>query len=233
MLVKILLIPNTIISLTYSYVNYFGDINLGFAGYSRTIKESSFATGIQFADYGTFVRSDETGTKSGEFAAKDIALNIAGGRVLHDSIFTLGVNLKTVYSYYDVYSGLAMAADIGGAYHNKKKNFIVTGLIKNAGYQLKTFNNENLGLYVRQVKKRYDNCLIESNDINLINRLQSTLSLFGISTYDINSITFPIERYLNIQLTCMDYKMNKVYYIYDYGHYSLINDIYTWQFFFF
>ena len=51
---------------TFSYINYFGDINLGFAGYSRTIKEGSYAAGIQFADYGSFVRSDETGITDGQ-----------------------------------------------------------------------------------------------------------------------------------------------------------------------
>lgn len=127
--------------MTNSYVNYFGDINMGFHAYSRTFKNAgSFAAGIQYADYGKFIRADETGTQDGEFKAKDMALNIAGGRTLHDSIFTIGANLKTIYSAYDVYSSVALAADVGGAFHNKKKELVFTGLIKNAGLQLKPFN---------------------------------------------------------------------------------------------
>jgi hypothetical protein len=45
-----------------SYVNYFADVNYGYAAYAKKIKNIGMVSGgIQYLDYGRFQRADELG----------------------------------------------------------------------------------------------------------------------------------------------------------------------------
>jgi hypothetical protein len=131
-------------NLALSFVDYYSDINYGFASYSRTLKKLGvFDAGIQFASYGKFTEADETGAILGTFKSADYCLSLGWARQL-DSLFSIGANLKTIYSnYYQQYNSFGIAVDIAATYFNSKKNFSLSLLAKNIGRELHTYVNGN------------------------------------------------------------------------------------------
>lgn len=122
-----------------NYVDYFAGINYGYASYARTYEGiGNFGLGIHYLNYGSFQGADETGALKGTFRAADYALNIMYSRKL-DSLFTLGINLKPIYSSLESYSSFAMAIDAGIVYHNPEWIFTAAMVIRNAGIQLSRY----------------------------------------------------------------------------------------------
>jgi len=125
--------------LSLSFVDYFTDINYGFAMYGNTFKKAgSFVGTLQFYDYGKFTYADETGQTYGTFQASDYALNIGWGREL-DSSFSIGANFKTIFSSYESYSSWGIAVDVAGSYHNSKKQLTLSLIARNMGVQLSSY----------------------------------------------------------------------------------------------
>lgn len=125
--------------LSLSFIDFFSDINYGFAMYSKTFKNvGSFVGTMQFIDYGTFTYADPTGQTYGDFSVSEYALNIGWGREL-DSSFSIGANFKTIYSALEDYTSLGLAVDVAGSYFNAKKNLTLSLIIKNAGIQLTNY----------------------------------------------------------------------------------------------
>jgi len=57
-------------NLGFSFVDYYTDINYGYAQYARTFnKVGTFVATLQFINYGKFDRADETGQRNGTFTA--------------------------------------------------------------------------------------------------------------------------------------------------------------------
>ncbi|MCX6230016.1 MAG: type IX secretion system protein PorQ [Bacteroidetes bacterium] len=133
--------------LAVSYVSYFGDVNYGFAAYSRSFdKLGSFVGSIQYINYGTFIETDATGQTYGEFRAGEYAINIGWGKNL-DSNFSIGSTFKTIISSLESYSSFGIAVDVAATYNNTKKGFTSSLMLKNIGRQLShytTGNNEAL-----------------------------------------------------------------------------------------
>jgi hypothetical protein len=129
------------------YVEFFSDINYGLASYSRTFnKLGSFAASMQYLSYGKFDYADVTGDRYGEFYAGETALNIGWGRQL-DSLFSIGANLKFIYSSLESYNSFGMAVDVAGSYISPNRLFTTSLIAKNIGRQIITYeggNNEPL-----------------------------------------------------------------------------------------
>lgn len=122
--------------LSLSFVDYFSDINYGYALYSHTFEKlGSFTGGVQFIDYGAFTYADETGQTAGTFSASEYALQIGWGREL-DSSFSIGANLKTIFSSLESYNSFGLAVDVAGTYYNRKNDLTISLLIRNAGAQI-------------------------------------------------------------------------------------------------
>jgi len=129
--------------LSLSFVNYFAGINYGYALYSKTFKKiGSFTGGAQYLNYGNFILADETGQNLGNFSAADYCMNIGWGRPL-DSAFSVGANLKGIYSALDTYTSYGIAVDVAGTYNNPKKNFTASLLFLNIGRQIKPYTSGN------------------------------------------------------------------------------------------
>ena len=125
--------------LVLNYVDYFAGVNYGYVSYARTYQGiGNFAAGIHYLNYGKFQGADETGALTGTFRAADYAFNILYSRKL-DSLFTIGVNLKPIYSSLESYNSFAMAIDAGIVYHNPGWGFTSALVIRNAGLQLSTY----------------------------------------------------------------------------------------------
>ncbi len=126
--------------ISLNFVDNYADINYGFVSYSRSWdKLGSFAATVQYIDYGTFKRTDETGEELGEFAANEFAPVIGWGRRL-DSSFAIGANIKGIYSSFENYNSFGLAVDVAGSYINEKGNFVISLVARNIGMQITQFN---------------------------------------------------------------------------------------------
>jgi hypothetical protein len=125
--------------LVLNYVDYFAGINYGYASYARSYEGiGNFALGMHYLNYGKFQGADETGTLTGTFRASDYALNIMYSRKL-DSLFSVGINLKPIYSNLESYNSFAIAFDAGIVYHNPDWLFTSAIVIRNMGLQLSKY----------------------------------------------------------------------------------------------
>lgn len=130
--------------LTANFVDYYSDINYGFAGYSRTMpKIGSFAASVIYVDYGQFDFAYETGERAGYFYAGETALNLGWGRQL-DSSFSIGSNLKLIYSSLESYSSFGVAVDVAGTYRDPERNLAVSLIAKNIGVPIKPYVSGNM-----------------------------------------------------------------------------------------
>ncbi len=125
--------------LTFSYLNYFADINHGFVSYVRDFKKAgTFSAGIRYLNYGTFLETDEGGNELGNFTAAEYAFVLGWGKSI-DSLFSVGANLKPIYSSLYTYNSAGIAFDVSGTYHNKQKGFVASVVLKNIGAQLSPY----------------------------------------------------------------------------------------------
>jgi hypothetical protein len=130
-----------------SYVDYFSDINYGHATYSRSFKNiGSFAGSMQYINYGQFDFAEANGDRAGTFGASETALILGWGRQL-DTLFSIGSNLKFIYSSFESYSSFGLGVDVVGSYTSRDRSFMVSLIAKNIGRQLSAYeggNNEPL-----------------------------------------------------------------------------------------
>lgn len=139
-----LLNPGASKQLSLNYVNYIADMNFGNLAYVQQIKKNgTFGAGVQFFNYGKFDGRDEYDLQTSTYKAADYSLNLSFARPIDkDSLLSIGVGLKTIYSHYDTYYSLANAIDVGLTYHNKN-NLTISLLAKNYGRQWKTFSENS------------------------------------------------------------------------------------------
>lgn len=128
-----------------SYLRWFNkaDINIGYFGYAHHFDsvKTTVSGNFQFVDYGKFRRTDDTGTDLGEFTAGEYAVQIGAARPI-DSLFTVGVNAKVLFSQLEEYTSTAVAMDVGGVYHKPGGLLTIAAMLRNIGYQTSTFTDE-------------------------------------------------------------------------------------------
>jgi hypothetical protein len=131
-------------NIVLNYVNYFAGIKYGYVSYAHFFKElGTFAAGVHYINYGDFVKADEKGRIDGTFTASEIALNLFWSRPFFDSLITVGVNLKPIYSVLESYNSFGLAFDAGVNYQSNSKLFSASFVIKNVGSQLKPYVTGN------------------------------------------------------------------------------------------
>ena len=141
-----LLKPQMNQDLVLNYVNYFTDVNYGYAAYATNIKDYGiFSGGIQYINYGKFIAADERGIVTGEFKAAEYAINLVYSRAI-DSAFRVGVNVKPIISTLEKYTSLGIVADFGVVYNKPRSLFSAALVVKNIGTQLKAYTNEKENL---------------------------------------------------------------------------------------
>ncbi len=127
-----------------SYNSYFANIGQGFAGYARHWEKiGTFYAGLQFLNYGDFTRADEAGNMLGTFSAGDYALNIGYSRPFFDSLLYVGITNKWILSQYAEYTSVGTAFDLGATYVSKNKLFTASVVLRNMGFQMKTYTAQN------------------------------------------------------------------------------------------
>jgi hypothetical protein len=134
-----LLNPDMHHHMALNYVNYFAGANFGYASVAAKLdNKSALACGIHYLYYGTFQGADDNGIKTGEFRAADYSINVMYSHTL-DSLFTLGITAKNVYSDYELYNSTAIAFDAGITYNNPETHFTAGLVLRNMGMQVDAY----------------------------------------------------------------------------------------------
>lgn len=145
-------------SVSLNYLNYISDINYGYSSYTHHVSNvGTFSASLMYANYGKFIRADETGLQQGNFYAKDVGFIISYGAQL-DSIFRFGTNVKLFSSVYDVYRASGVAFDVSGSYFNEEQEFAIGAVVKNVGIKFKDYTESKsstfpLGIQLGITKK--------------------------------------------------------------------------------
>ncbi len=131
-------------NLVLNYVHYFAGINYGYTAYAKKIKKyGTFAAGLHYINYGKFIQADPGGQITGNFKAFELALNLYWSKPILDSLLTVGLNLKPIYSLLETYTSFGLALDAGANYQSADKLFSASLVIKNLGTQLKPYVSGN------------------------------------------------------------------------------------------
>lgn len=126
-------------SVTMTYLNYFADINYGYVSYVHDFKKwGTFSGGLNYIDYGKFLETDEGGNVFGNFTAAEYAFVLGWGKSI-DSLFSVGANLKPIYSNLYEYNSFGLAMDVAATFYNPKSNIGFSLIAKNIGSQITTY----------------------------------------------------------------------------------------------
>lgn len=148
--------PALLGALTHNIVQigyaYYGTNHFGSAMYGYNFTEHDyFAGGIHYLDYGTMRYAESSGELTGAtFGARDILLEAAYARQL-GPMFTIGVALKPVMSFYESYSSFALGADVGAHFQMKDTTLQIGLALKNIGWQLKGFHSDESGQHLEML----------------------------------------------------------------------------------
>lgn len=123
-----------------SYLPYLADIGIGYGSYGHHFDSLGLtaSASVQYVDYGTFTRRDETGQDQGTFRAGEHVIQLGGG-IATDSVFRVGVNLKYITSNLADYRASAVAADIGGAFCKPSIGLHIAAMVRNIGVMTRTY----------------------------------------------------------------------------------------------
>jgi len=122
-----------------NYVNYFSDVNYGYASFARSYNNiGNFALGMHYINYGDFEEANETGELTGTvFTAAEYALNIIYSN--HYKRLKYGAILKPILSVFESYQSFGMAADLGVSLTSKNGRTNVGLVGRNIGTQITTY----------------------------------------------------------------------------------------------
>lgn len=138
-----------VLQLNYAY--YLAGTMFGSAMYGHNYKDNYFAAGVHYLDYGQMEYADETGNLLGaSFTAKDICINLMYARQL-GPMFRVGATLKPIFSVYEQYTSFAMGADVGAHFQTKDSTFHMGLALRNVGWQLKSFYEEDFGQHTEML----------------------------------------------------------------------------------
>ncbi|GLR17852.1 type IX secretion system protein PorQ [Portibacter lacus] len=129
--------------LNFSQTFHFTDITNGYFSYAHFIKKHniSFHGGLQYINYGDFNLTDEYGQISGTFKVGEQALTLGASKALNEN-YSVGSNVKFIFSSFESYRSAGMALDLGGMYHQDEKKFSAGFVIKNIGTQFTAYDIE-------------------------------------------------------------------------------------------
>lgn len=138
-----------VLQLNYAY--YLAGTMFGSVMYGHNYKNNYFAAGIHYLDYGQMEYADEMGNLlGGTFTAKDICVNLMYARQLGPQ-FRIGATVKPIFSVYEHYTSAALGADVGGYFQTKDSLFQMGLALRNIGWQLKSFYEEDYGQHTEML----------------------------------------------------------------------------------
>ena len=119
-----------------NYMRYMGSSNFMGARFGTGINDrSAWAAGIQYFGYGTMTATDVEGNVVGSFSASDMAFSGTYSHDINDN-WRGGITMKFLYSSYESYSAMAIAADLGVSYYDSENDFSAGLVLKNLGEEI-------------------------------------------------------------------------------------------------
>jgi len=127
--------------LALTYLNYISDIGSGFASYTKYFKDvGTFSGAVKFIDYGEFTETDNAGNEIGDFSAGEYAFVIGYAKQV-DTNFSIGANIKVIYSDFYDYNSLGAAVDLSATYVSLDRSFTMAMVVKNFGQQVTKYGD--------------------------------------------------------------------------------------------
>ncbi len=115
---------------------YVADIAQGSVLYGMSLDSThTILLGVQYVNYGDFVRADLLGNRNGVFGAKEVAFVVGANHQLDDRL-RVGINLKYVTGRYDVYQSSGVGGDIGLHYSNPDNRSDWSLVLRNMGGEI-------------------------------------------------------------------------------------------------
>ncbi len=137
--------------ITFNQVNYVSDINFGYAGYAHSLDSlTTILGGVQYINYGDFIRADEFGNINGSFTGDESIVSIGIGRKWKYGL-SFGLNTKFIYSHLANYFSSGLAFDLGATYNRPDRQFVASMVVRNLGFQFNSYSGtrEHLPLDVQ------------------------------------------------------------------------------------
>ncbi len=129
--------------LSLNFVDYFDDINYGTVAFTHSVEGlGHFSGAVQYIDYGRFIEANEYGQVIGQFTAAEYNVQLGWGMALNEQ-FSIGSNLKLIYSSFYDHSSFGLATDLSVAYVNREHLLAATVLARNIGRQVTYYHDGN------------------------------------------------------------------------------------------
>lgn len=121
------------------YTFYVGDIGQAAFAYTHNFNSAgTISFGVQHVGYGEIQGYDATGIETGSFKSGETALVVSKSHTA--DAFTLGVNIKGVFSSIAGYRSSAVLADIGGTFRHPNQDLTVGLVFKNMGWVVSDYS---------------------------------------------------------------------------------------------
>ena len=126
--------------LSTGFISYFDGIKMGTVSSAYRIKSKiTLGATMQYCNYGKQLELDGLGYELGQFQAADYALVTSAGYQI-DSVWSMGISLKNMYSSLANYTSYAVGFDAGVTYARPDIDFYASMLLSNLGLQLKSYS---------------------------------------------------------------------------------------------
>lgn len=127
-------------AVSLDFMTYMGGSQWMGAGYAKAFgQRHTLGVGVHLMNYGSMDETDETGSVTGTFRAKDFILGGGYSYLLSDK-WSGGANLKLIFSNIASYSSIAMAVDLGINYYDEERDLSLSAALANIGTQLKAYD---------------------------------------------------------------------------------------------
>jgi hypothetical protein len=127
---------------SFSTVAYPGGVNYGNLCYVHDFgRRGTYGFGGQYISYGTIPETDDAGNiLKANVPSNEVNL-YGGGSYRFGRIFSAGLNLKLIGSWYGGYHSFGMATDMGVSVNDTAHGIVASIVAKNIGGQLTPYNN--------------------------------------------------------------------------------------------
>ena len=132
--------PSMSTGTSLNLVDYFTHTLYGHLNYIHSFKNvGTFDLAFNFANYGKFKGYDIYGNETRQFGASDYAVIMGYGKEFIDSAFSMGMNVKWIFSQYETYFSAGLGVDFAASYYHHRENLSLTLLLSDVGTQFKSY----------------------------------------------------------------------------------------------
>lgn len=123
-----------------------GKINYGMLAYGRSLKKERFISAhLRYVSFGNMKRTEVNGEVTGQFNPFEYIAGVGFGQQLNPRI-SVGGNLNVIGSHMESYNSYGASIDLGGTFTSTDEALLVTAMVKNAGVQFYSYNDERAPL---------------------------------------------------------------------------------------